>query len=121
MVCPAAFIAADVAYFGWVVGNISGTFAAVSLTFLTLTARAYEWNAAPAVSQGTRTTIQWILWGLPSVLFVAWAWSGYCVGWSELPTFIVTASLGVVASLAPIILLFMLTAAGIVGKASARR
>jgi len=105
---------------GWFVGNVSGALADFVLILLVASAPAYRENAPRAVVGWLRTLTKWTLWVGQVILPAAWAAIGWAIGAEFLSSFLIAAVLGLLVSLGPILLLFMFTAAGLVGRASAR-
>jgi hypothetical protein len=125
--------------FGWLVGAGSGLYALAVVTILIASAPAYRPDVPLAVSEPLRRYSQWILLVAQLALFVAWLgggqhvinaawhlqWEWYFLRavhaeWHLLPCYIITLALAAVTVIAPIMLLFMFTAANWVGRASAR-
>lgn len=109
--------------FGWLVGAGSGLYALTIVTILIASAPAYRPDVPLAVSEPLRRYSQWILFFAQLLLFVAWLGGGVHVvhaGWHFLPCYITTLALAAMIVIAPIMLLFMFTAANWVGRAGAR-
>jgi hypothetical protein len=125
--------------FGWLVGAGSGLYALAIVTILIASAPAYRPDVPLAVSEPLRRYSQWILFFTQLLLFVAWLGGGLHAisaewhlqlewhflrvthaDWHSLPCYIVTLVPGAVTVIAPIMLLFMFTAANWVARASAR-
>jgi hypothetical protein len=127
------------AKFGWLVGAGSGLYALAVVTILIASAPAYRPDVPFAVSEPLRRYSQWILFFAQLALFVAWLGGGQHVinaqwhlqlewyflrpehaAWHLLPCYFITLVSAAVTVIAPIMLLFMFTAANWVGRASAR-
>jgi hypothetical protein len=111
------------AKFGWLVGAGSGLYALAVVTILIASAPAYRPDVPLAVSERLRRNSQRVLFVAQLALFIAWLGGGQHVvhaGWHLLPCYIVTLVPAAVAVIAPIMLLFMFTAANWVARASAR-
>ncbi len=109
--------------FGWLVGAGSGLWALAVVTILIASAPAYRPDVPVVVSEPLRRYSQWILFIAQLMLFVAWFYGGVRVvhaQWQLLPCYIITLVPGAVTVIAPIMLLFMFTAANWVARASAR-
>jgi hypothetical protein len=125
--------------FGWLVGAGSGLYALAIVTILIASAPAYRLDVPLAVSEPLRRYSQWILLVAQLLLFFAWLGGGLHVinaewhllpdwhflhaehaQWHLLPCYIITLVPGAVIVIAPIMLLFMFTAANWVARASAR-
>jgi hypothetical protein len=109
--------------FGWLVGAGSGLYALTIVIILIASAPAYRPDVPLAVSESLRRYSQWILFFAQLLLFVAWLGGGVRVvhaDWHFLPCYITTLALAAMIVIAPIMLLFMFTAANCVGRAGAR-
>jgi hypothetical protein len=109
--------------FGWLVGAGSGLYALAIVTILIASAPAYRPDVPVVVSETLRRYSQLFLFIAQLLLFFAWFYGGVRVthaDWHLLPCYIVTLVPAAVTVIAPIMLLFMFTAANWVGRASAR-
>ncbi len=106
--------------FGWLVGNLSGFCAMAVVIVLIASAPAYRPDVPFAVNPALRKSVQWILFGAQFFLLVAWVAGAYAAGRGLVPCYVTTLAFGVMAVVAPLMLLMMFTAANWIGRASAR-
>jgi hypothetical protein len=106
--------------FGWLIGNASGLYALIVITILIASAPAYHPDVPRIVSDSTRTRTQWILTFAQVLLLVFWVLGAIHVGAEYISCYVTTVSLAAIVVIAPIMLLFVFTSAGWVGRASAR-
>jgi len=100
--------------FGWMFGNLTGLLAAVIVVLLIVSART-------GGRRGDRVhNFQRALKVAPYALGLAWIVGGFCVHRPDIACYVTTLSFGLLVVLAPLMLLLMVTAAQLVGRASAR-
>jgi Na+/H+-dicarboxylate symporter len=105
---------------GWRFGIGCGTIASLIVILLVLSAPAYHPAVPRALPRWVRRVAQWLLRLAPLALFGVWAWGASIVGWGELADYVLAFGFGALVTLGPIVLLFMVTVAGRVGRAGAR-
>jgi hypothetical protein len=107
--------------FGWLIGDLSGLCVVATVILLIMSSPAYHPDVRREDSHAVRAWSQWLfLRPVPMLLFGLWLGGGWYAGVTFLGCYAASLALGVLAVVAPIMLLLMFTAANQIGRASLR-